>query len=103
MHQNRVMAVVDPEGAELAALDEVVDLAGLRVLDVGCGDGRLVWPVAQRAAFVLGTDPDDEAVESARAAVPDGLSGRVGFRVCDVVDLDEPAGSFDAAFLTWSL
>ena len=60
---------IDPEGAELAALGKLVDFAGLRVLEVGCGDGRLTWRYAGEAASVLATDPD--GAPSAALAVPD--------------------------------
>ena len=42
---------IDPEGAELAALGKLVDFAGLHVLEVGCGDGRLTWRYADGAAL----------------------------------------------------
>jgi hypothetical protein len=32
---------IDPEGAEITALAEVVDFAGLRVLELVCGNDRL--------------------------------------------------------------
>jgi 2-polyprenyl-3-methyl-5-hydroxy-6-metoxy-1,4-benzoquinol methylase len=95
--------VKDPDGAELAALAEVVDFAGKRVLEVGAGEGRLTWRYAGPAAFVLGIDPDDESVEVAQAKTPPGLAGRVQFRVLDAEELAEPKRRFDIAFLSWSL
>lgn len=94
---------IDPEGNELEALTELVDFAGLRVLDVGCGDGRLVWRIAPDAAFVLGVDTDAEEIETARRDTPRELKGKVEFREGSVVDLDEPPRRFDLVFFTWSL
>lgn len=95
--------MIDPEGAELDALARVVDFRGLRVLDVGCGDGRLVWRIAPDAAFVLGIDEEEDEIAAARAAIPPELEGRVHFEAGDVTAAElEPAG-FDVAFLTWSL
>ena len=98
------MAVtIEPEGRELEALAEVVDFEGLRVLDVGCGDGRLVWRVARTAEFVLGIDVDDELVATAKRETPPPLRRKVEFRESSIVELDEPPARFDLVFFTWSL
>lgn len=96
-------SVKDPEGAELAALAEVVDLAGRRVLEIGCGDGRLTFRYAVPTAEVLGIDPDEEAIATARRDTPPELAGRVRFAVGGADELAEPPQSFDVAFLSWSL
>jgi ubiquinone/menaquinone biosynthesis C-methylase UbiE len=44
------------------------DLAGRRVLDVGCGTGRLAVALAERGARVWGVDPSEEMLRQARAA-----------------------------------
>jgi len=95
--------IVDPDGAELAALAQVVDFASLRVLEVGCGDGRLTWRYAASAEEVLGIDPDEGAIAAARATIPPELRERVRFDVASPVERDEPRSHFDLAFFTWSL
>src|SRR5438105_15535351 len=62
--------ILDPEGAHLAALRRLADFAGKTVLELGCGDGRLTVGIAPDAARVLAFDPDAEAVERARRALP---------------------------------
>jgi ubiquinone/menaquinone biosynthesis C-methylase UbiE len=94
---------VDPDGAELAALAQLVDFSGLRVLELGCGDGRLTWRYAGQAKEVLGIDPDEEAIAAARAATPPELRDRVCFDVASPVELDMPRDHFDLAFFSWSL
>lgn len=42
-------------------------LAGLRVLDVGCGGGLLTEPMARLGADALGIDADAEGIRAARA------------------------------------
>ena len=98
------MVVIDPEGAETDAMDHVgAEITGARVLEVGCGDGRLTWRYAARAASVLGIDPDAEEIALARAATPPGLRGRVEFRRAGIESPDAPPGSFDVVVMAWSL
>lgn len=56
----------------LDILDEHVDLAGHRVVDVGCGDGGLVRALVKRGATVVGVECGAEMLERARAAEPAG-------------------------------
>ena len=95
--------MIDPDGRELEALARVVDLEGLRVLDVGCGDGRLVWRIAPAAESVLGIDVDGDLIETAKREIPPELRGKVELRAASVVELDEPPARFDLVFFTWSL
>ena len=96
--------VIDPDGRELEALARAgVDFTNLRVLDVGCGDGRVVWKIADAARSVLGIDVDEELIADAKAGAPQRHAGKVRFRTASVVDLDEPPSSFDLVFFTWSL
>src|SRR6266545_993739 len=48
---------VDPEQNETRALFSFVDLDGRRVLEIGCGDGRLTCQCADRAARVTAIEP----------------------------------------------
>src|SRR5579872_3343021 len=41
-------------------------LAGLRVLDIGCGAGLLCEPLARMGADVIGIDPSDSNIAAAR-------------------------------------
>jgi 2-polyprenyl-3-methyl-5-hydroxy-6-metoxy-1,4-benzoquinol methylase len=94
--------VKDPDGAEARVLGRVADFSGRRVLEVGCGDGRLTWLYAPRAVSVLGLDPDEEQIALAQASTPPELADRVRFEAAEVEDLSKTA-TFDVAFLSWSL
>ena len=62
-----------------AALVELGDLRGRRVLDVGCGTGRLTAALADEAAAkVWGIDASAEMVAVARESVPAGVGVRQG-------------------------
>ena len=43
------------------------NIAALRVLDVGCGDGQLALELRERGAIVTGIDASQEMIEAARA------------------------------------
>ena len=95
--------VVDPEGAHLAALRRLADFSGHRVIELGCGEGRLTVPVARAAAQVLAFDPDREAVERARHGLPADLAECVEYRVASGTEIEVERGSFDLALFSWSL
>jgi SAM-dependent methyltransferase len=69
---------------------------GLRVLDLGCGDGTTALPAAKRGADVLGVDIARNLVEAGnRRAQAEGLAN-CRFREGDATDLRELADdSFD--------
>jgi ubiquinone/menaquinone biosynthesis C-methylase UbiE len=94
---------IDPEGVELATLAELAPTHGLRVLEIGCGDGRLTFHVARAAASVLAIDPDAERIEKARCSVPSELSEKVTFAAQAATEVDVPKHSFDLVLFSWSL
>lgn len=95
--------VVDAEGVHLAATLRAADLRGRRVLEVGCGEGRLTWGIAPLAASVHAFDPDPELVESARAACPAELREKVRFNVAHAEEIEVEPQSVDLVFFSWSL
>jgi ubiquinone/menaquinone biosynthesis C-methylase UbiE len=98
-----VASIKDPDGAEIRALERLIDFTDQRVLEVGSGEGRLTWRYAASTRSVLGIEPEAESVVVARSEVPAELAERVSFRVLGAAELDAPAQSFDVAFLAWSL
>ncbi|MFO0548076.1 MAG: class I SAM-dependent methyltransferase [Polyangiaceae bacterium] len=68
-------------------------LEGVRVLELGCGEGENLLPLAfyDPAGTYVGLDPDEERVAAARAAATELGLGNVRF---DVIDpMAPPAGS----------
>jgi ubiquinone/menaquinone biosynthesis C-methylase UbiE len=96
-------AIIDPDGVEILTMRELVDFEGLRIVEIGCGDGRLTFECGQEAASVLALDSDEDAIRKARAETPNALRGRIRFEVADAAQIELPKGEFDLALFSWSL
>jgi 2-polyprenyl-3-methyl-5-hydroxy-6-metoxy-1,4-benzoquinol methylase len=96
---------IDPEGNETNALFDLVDLDAREVLEIGCGDGRLTWRYADRAAHVTAIDTFVEAIERAKERLPDTLRGRVELHSVAFEEFarSHQPSAFDVAILAWSL
>jgi ubiquinone/menaquinone biosynthesis C-methylase UbiE len=94
------MAIVeDPEGHEAAALAEAgVTFGGLRVLEIGCGEGRLTRMYAHAAASVIAIDPNPGAIARLIARLP-----TTDARVASFDAFELPPLSVDLALFAWSL
>jgi len=78
-------------------------MGGLRVLELGCGHGRLTFRYADAAASVLGVDPNAHEIARARADLPPELADRVSFAVAGAAELDAPHVTFDLELFSHSL
>ena len=101
---------LDPDGHEIDLFLELVgDLKGKRVLEIGCGDGRLTWLYAELTARVEGIDPDEEDIALARQNTPPSLTKRVRFQAVDLEKFSskwkksKSKQPYDLAILAWSL
>ncbi|HEY8861148.1 MAG TPA: methyltransferase domain-containing protein [Candidatus Limnocylindria bacterium] len=76
---------------------------GKDVLDIGTGDGRLVWLIAPMARSVVGVDPDPDGIRAAtRDAKRRGVRN-ARFKVSVAQDLGVGRERFDTALFSWSL
>jgi 2-polyprenyl-3-methyl-5-hydroxy-6-metoxy-1,4-benzoquinol methylase len=94
---------IDPEGTEIEVIHELVDFSGKKVLEVGCGDGRMTRRYADRVAFVLALDPNAEKIERAIDSTPEPFRSKVRFRVADIADAELAQQAFEVAILSHSL
>jgi len=96
---------LDPENNETRALFDLADFRGQRVLEIGCGDGRLTWRYAGFAAQVTAIDPFADGIRRAKENLTRELRGRVEFLNVafeDFASASRPA-TYDMAILAWSL
>lgn len=96
---------LDPENSEPRALFELADFEGKRVLEIGCGDGRLTWRYAGRAAHVMAIDPFAVGIRRARESLPPELKDRVEFHHAAFEEFAAAGrpSAYDIAILSWSL
>src|SRR5687768_7579975 len=72
-----------------AVVERMLDLAkvgpGDRLVDLGCGDGRIVVAAARRGAIAHGVDMDPERIAEAEAAARlAGVADRTSFALGDL-------------------
>jgi ubiquinone/menaquinone biosynthesis C-methylase UbiE len=93
----------DPERNESKYLHKFADFTDKRVLEIGCGEGRMTWQYAKATHTTIGIDPDMDALRIASADRPYDLAGKVHFSCSDSEYLPFSKETFDIAVLAWSL
>lgn len=77
-------------------IDRIAPLAGLRVLDVGCGGGILADSMARKGASVLGIDLATKALKVAELHALEAQTPNIEYREVSAEDLAaEQAAQFD--------
>lgn len=93
----------DPDLVEKKQLHKFADFTGKRMLELGCGEGRLTWRFASEPALTIGIDPDRDSLRVASIDRPSDLEGRVHFVNAMTEHLPFSRETFDLALLAWSL
>lgn len=91
----RIAYIRDEASRRFARDPQRIDcLAGLRILDIGCGGGLLSEPLARLGAAMVGADPSTSNIEVAKLhAAQSGLS--IDYRATTAEALSEAGERFD--------
>lgn len=96
--------LIDPAGNEIRALERAANWRGKRVLEAGCGDGRLTLRIAALGAGEIhAVDPDRELIREARRNLPKRYAGRIEYRVGQAEKLTHASNAFDIVLFSWVL
>ena len=76
---------------------------GMRVADLGCGDGALTLEIARFAANVVGIDRREDVVAAARARADEHGVRNATFEVSDLHEARRPSGGYHLAVFSHSL
>jgi ubiquinone/menaquinone biosynthesis C-methylase UbiE len=99
-----IMAIeIDPASVESRAILEAADFRGVRVLEVGAGDGRLTFQYAETPGFVVGIDTKEPEIRSTAKGPGTGLRRPVHFLCASATALPFSAEAFEIVLLASSL
>jgi ubiquinone/menaquinone biosynthesis C-methylase UbiE len=93
----------DPEQNETKYLHQFVDFTDQRVLEIGCGEGRMTWQYAKGTQTTIGIDLDLDALRIARLDRHSDLQNKALFARADSRLLPFRKETFDIVVLAWSL
>ena len=93
----------DAERNETKYLHRFADFVGKRVLELGCGEGRLTWQYAKETRQTVGIDLDQDALRVATIERPSDWKDSVHFSRAMSEQLPFSKETFDIAVLAWSL
>src|SRR5688572_2437754 len=94
---------IDPEQNEVRAIEAVTEWRHTRVLEIGCGEGRLTQRLARLGAVIHAIDPDAQLIRKARKALPQRWKKSVSFKAGQAERLGHKDESFDVVVFAWSL
>lgn len=88
---------------EVTVLRDRLPLTNSRLLDVGCGTGRLSFPLASHSQEVVGVDSRSSLIDLCQDRQSRHNCSHLTFEVQDATTLSYPDNAFDIALDAWTL
>ncbi len=88
----------DKENIEIKMIEKIFDPQDKKILENGCGDGRISTLLAYKAREYVAIDPDERRIREAKS-----LTANVDFRIGNGEALDFEDSSFHVVLFTLSL
>jgi len=67
----------DKEHTETKMIQQFVDLSGKRILEIGCGEGRVTSQLTGKAQYITAIDPDAESIKRVKKNIH-GVDFKIG-------------------------
>ena len=93
----------DTTGNEKKYLLDMLPAQCNRILEIGCGDGRLTWQYAELANSVVGIDVTPDTLAEALRERPERFCDSISILEASGVHLPFKSDSFDHALFSLSL
>lgn len=71
------------------------DFKNKRILDIGTGTGRFVFPLSKKAKEIIGIDISEEMIDYSRSKLESHKADNVSFHVMDASEIDFEKNKFD--------
>lgn len=81
---------------------DMLDVQDKRILEIGCGEGRLTWQYADKAKHVTAIDVEIDRLQEGLIARPTNLHDKVEFISGSAIVLPFANDSFDHVIFAWS-
>lgn len=94
---------VDENNLAIIKMLKHVDFKGKQVLEIGCGDGRMSFQIAQYAESLIGIDPDNDELNLAQENMNDLNITNTKFHVGGLEDMNFSDNEFDIVLFSLSL
>jgi ubiquinone/menaquinone biosynthesis C-methylase UbiE len=96
--------VMDPAGEEVQALKRMTNWRGKRVLEVGCGDGRLTLRLVKFGVDkIIAFDPDPNSIRNARKNLPAKYKDKISYLAGNAEHVKQEPNQFDIVVFSWVL
>jgi ubiquinone/menaquinone biosynthesis C-methylase UbiE len=94
--------IVDLQNREEGILVGLIKPKGKRILEIGCGEGRVSFLLAKHAENYLAIDSSVSSINKAISQITPKLKKRIDFEVAFAAKLPLPAQSVDVVFMMFS-